>query len=337
MFAEELPEFEELYHWIPNCLDAKISQADLSAYAILYVHGGVYADMDTMPLLPLDPLIDAALEAALGRDLVLLPTISRPDEDLEIRGVGGLEEPFSLDTDLMVSTAPRHPFFLEALRSIREYVVKHNQTVCGRDRRTPTYDLMFLTAWGRLSMLARSWQNGLKQSQLHFLESLFLREPVDATLVHLVLHVLPHHDLEDLAAQPPPRKHGARLERWLERMQRMPGTRKAKTLPLPEEYGEVQALFQGDDLILVPVAVSPAYDKRQLRELHLKCRDNSSCFRENVSSTAQQQFPERDPRNNFLLVFNDDGGIWEGSWTAAEQQQFRQAAAAAAATAREEL
>ena len=27
---------------------------------------------------------------------------------------------------------------------------------------------------------------------------------------------------------------------------------------------------QGDDLILVPVAVSPAYDKRQLRELHLK-------------------------------------------------------------------
>ena len=42
-------------------------------------------------------------------------------------------------------------------------------------------------------------------------------------MVHLVLHVLPHHDLEDLAAQPPPRKHGARLERWLERMQRMPG------------------------------------------------------------------------------------------------------------------
>ena len=39
-----------------------------------------------MPLLPLDPLIDAALEAAQGRDLVLLPTISRPDEDLEIRG-----------------------------------------------------------------------------------------------------------------------------------------------------------------------------------------------------------------------------------------------------------
>jgi len=42
-----------------------------------------------MPLLPLDPLIDAALEAALGRDLVLLPTISRPDEDLEIRGSMG--------------------------------------------------------------------------------------------------------------------------------------------------------------------------------------------------------------------------------------------------------
>lgn len=201
LFAEELPEFEELYHWIPNCLDAKISQADLSAYGILYVHGGVYADMDTMPLLPLDLLIDAAVEAAQGRDLVLLPTISRPDEDLEIRGVGGIEDPFSLDTDLMVSTAPRHPFFLEALRSIRDYVVKHNQSVCGRDRRTPTYDLMFLTAWGRLSMLARSWQNGLNQTQLHFLESLFLREPVDATLAHLALHVLSHHSLEELQAR----------------------------------------------------------------------------------------------------------------------------------------
>lgn len=317
-------------------MDAKISQADLSAYAILYVHGGLYADMDTMPLLPLDPLIDAAVAAAQGRDLVLLPTIRRPDEDLEIRGVGGLEEPFSLDTDLMVSTAPRHPFFLEALRSIREYLVKHNQTVCGRDRRRPTYDLMFLTAWGRLSMLARSWQSGLNQSQLHFLESLFLREPVDASLVHLALHVLPHHDLGHLAARPPPRSE-QRLERWLERMQRTPGTRREKTLRLPEEYGEVQVLFQGDDLILAPVAMSPAFDKRQLRELHLKCRDNSSCFRENVSSTAQQQFPERDPRQNFLLVFNDDGGIWEGSWTAAEQQQFLEAAAAAATALKEEL
>lgn len=33
-----------------------------------------------------------------------------------------------------------------------------------------------------------------------------------------------------------------------------------------------------------------------------KCRDNSSCFRDNVSSTAQQQFPERDPRHNFLRL-----------------------------------
>ena len=47
LFREELPELEEFYHWIPKCLDAKIAQADLSAYAILYVYGGVYADMDT--------------------------------------------------------------------------------------------------------------------------------------------------------------------------------------------------------------------------------------------------------------------------------------------------
>ena len=44
-----------------------------------------------MPLLPLDPLIDAAVDAAQGRDLVLLPTISRPDEDLDIRGAGAVD------------------------------------------------------------------------------------------------------------------------------------------------------------------------------------------------------------------------------------------------------
>ena len=60
------------------------------------------------------------------------------------------------------------------------------RTVCGRDRRRPTYDLMFLTAWGRLSMLARSWQGGLNQSQLHFLESLFLREPLETGFVYLL-------------------------------------------------------------------------------------------------------------------------------------------------------
>lgn len=38
-------------------------------------------------------------------DLVLLPSIRRPDED-EVRGIGGSEEPYSLDTDLMVPWRP---------------------------------------------------------------------------------------------------------------------------------------------------------------------------------------------------------------------------------------
>lgn len=54
-----------------------------------------------MPLAPLDHLLETALASA-NRPLVLLPSISRPEED-EVRGIGGLEEPYGLDTDLMVT------------------------------------------------------------------------------------------------------------------------------------------------------------------------------------------------------------------------------------------
>ena len=52
-------------------------------------------------MVPLDVWMEAALQVAETPDLVLLPSISRPDDDLEVRGVGGLEEPYALDTDLM--------------------------------------------------------------------------------------------------------------------------------------------------------------------------------------------------------------------------------------------
>lgn len=330
LFKEELPEFEELYHWIPQCLDAKISQADLSAYAILYIYGGIYADMDTMPLVNLDALMEAAVAMAQRSDLVLLPSIRRPDED-EVRGIGGSEEPYSLDTDLMVSTQPRHPFFLETLRSIRAYVTEHNQTVCGRDRRTPTYDLMFLTAWGRLSMCARSWtEDGMNHSQLQFLESLFLRDPVDASFAYLALHVLAHQPVEVLQQSPPPTS-GKALDRWVQRMESRKSVRQPVSLQVLE-YGEVQVLFQAPDLILAPIAASPVYEKRILRQLHLTCGDNSSCFLENVSTVVQQQFKERKVQRNWMLVFNDDGGIWEGSWNQEEQEVFNRQANASHAS-----
>ncbi|CAJ1347785.1 unnamed protein product, partial [Effrenium voratum] len=153
---------------------------------------------DTAPLGDLEIFLQSAKRAA-GRHVAVVVNIARPDDGLlEVRGVGGLAEPYSTDTDLMMSTAPRHPFFYQALVSIRDYARQHNQTVCGRDRRTPTYDLMFLTdAWGRLSMCTRAWtEHGMNHSGLQLLESLFLRDPVDATFAHMALHVLGNISLE---------------------------------------------------------------------------------------------------------------------------------------------
>ena len=48
---------------------------------------------------------EAVVAMAERSDLVLLPSIRRPDED-EVRGIGGLKEPYSLDTDLMVPWRP---------------------------------------------------------------------------------------------------------------------------------------------------------------------------------------------------------------------------------------
>lgn len=330
LFQEHLPEFFELYQSIASCLQAPISKADLSTYAILYVHGGVYADMDTGAVWAVDELLTSAVRAT-GRHVALIVNIERPDDgSLEVRGSGGLAEPYSTDTDLMMSTAPGHPFFYEALKSIREYVSKHKQTVCERDRSTPTYDLMFLTAWGRLSMLARAWSAaGLNQTSLQFLESLFLREPVDATFAHLALHSLANVSIEEIQLHPPP-KSELRLERWLERMLRLQEQSPPRflTLPLSEErFGRMKVLQQAPDLLIVPVAVSPVLPKAALRELHLHCLGDVTCFQRNISAEAQRQLPNRDPRHSWLLVFNEDNGIWEGSWNRPQQEAFERAAA----------
>ena len=330
LFQEHLPEFVELYESIAGCLQAPISQADLSTYAILYVHGGVYADMDTGPLRALDELLAAAVRAT-GRHVALIVNIERPDDGLlEVRGVGGLTEPYSTDTDLMMATGPRHPFFYEALSSIRDYFTKHKEAVCGRDRSIATYDLMFLTAWGRLSMLARAWSpEGMNQTRLQFLESLFLREPVDATFAHLALHSLANLSVESLLLHPPP-KSELRLERWLERMVRLQEQSSPRYLALPfseERFGQLQVLQQAPDLLIAPVAVSPALPKAVLRELHLHCQGDVFCFERNISEEARRQLPNRDARQSWMLVFNDDNGIWEGSWDRPQQEAFRQAAA----------
>ncbi|CAE7941448.1 SUR1 [Symbiodinium sp. KB8] len=90
LFQEHLPEFFELYQSIASCLQAPISKADLSTYAILYVHGGVYADMDTGAVWAVDELLTSAVRAT-GRHVALIVNIERPDDgSLEVRGSGGV-------------------------------------------------------------------------------------------------------------------------------------------------------------------------------------------------------------------------------------------------------
>lgn len=327
LFHDELPEFEALYQHIPKCLDAAISQADLSSYAVLYVHGGVYADLDTLPFGPLDSMLEAAVEAA-GRHVALLVNVARPDDEEDVRGLGGFAEPYAVDKDVMMATAPKHPFFYEVLRSIQIYMARHNQTICNRARDTPTFDLMFLTAWGRLSMCARSWSvTGMNSTSLQFLEALFLRDPVDAAYISAVLHLLGNASMEDLLSHPPP-KRDAHFEHWLEKATQ----RQAKRSPeyLEFKHGQLRAMVQGPDLFILPVAASPSsVTKASLRRLRIACtsgsRTDPDCFLQPVREAIEQEFAGREPQQSLLAIFNQDAGVWEGSWSKVQQQAYEDA------------
>ncbi|MFN0264550.1 glycosyltransferase [Tepidamorphus sp. 3E244] len=52
--SDTFPRFAELYHAYPN----PVQRADLARYMLLKTFGGVYADMDTDCLAPLDPIAD---------------------------------------------------------------------------------------------------------------------------------------------------------------------------------------------------------------------------------------------------------------------------------------
>eukprot|EP00913_Durusdinium_trenchii_P023767 g22321.t1 len=135
-------------------------------------------------------------------------------------------------------------------------------------------------------MLARAWTaEGLNQSRLTFLESLFLREPYEASHVHLVLHVLANLSLEELVAHPPPR-HELRLERWLaKRLER--STKRSRPHGHATDLSP-PILRVAPDLLLAPIAQSPAVEKRQLRQWHLTCKESSSCFEQHVLSRGRR-------------------------------------------------
>ncbi|CAJ1332075.1 unnamed protein product, partial [Effrenium voratum] len=103
----------------------------------------------------------------------------------------------------------------------------------------------------------------------------------------------------ELQSNPPP-KSELRLDRWLERKllhQSAPRQGYASLDPFA-----LQVLFQAPDLLLAPIAVSPMLAKRELRELHLRCQEDTSCFKQNLTKTAEMQLPKRDPQHNLLLL-----------------------------------
>eukprot|EP00931_Biecheleriopsis_adriatica_P036730 TRINITY_DN21125_c0_g1_i1.p1 TRINITY_DN21125_c0_g1~~TRINITY_DN21125_c0_g1_i1.p1 ORF type:complete len:436 (+),score=77.75 TRINITY_DN21125_c0_g1_i1:157-1464(+) len=325
IFREQLPEFQEMYQQIPTCLSTNISQADLSTYAILYLYGGVYADMDTAPLAALGGVLEAAVEAT-GRHLAVVFNIARPDDcSEEIRGGGGFIDPFATDTDIMAATAPGQPFFYQVLQSIHAYLAENNQTICGRDTQIPTYDLMFLTAWGRLSMCLRAWSDdGMDWAGLHFLESLFLHDAVDGVLIHTALHTLANTSLEDLQLHPPPRG-GLLLERWLQKSlqrQLQQPTKRAFLWLTPPDSETFYGLLQASDLLILLVAVSPYLPKAALRRLHLKCHSDLRCFQDGLETAIANDFQAGSIEQSLAVVFNQDAGVWEGSWNEARQQAF---------------
>lgn len=338
LFRDHLPEFYDLYKWIPQCREMEMAQADMSTYAILYVHGGIYADLDSAPFTNLEPII-AAVADRTGRSTAILTNIERPlpeDGSAEERGNGGLEEPYSLDNDVMIATAPKHEFFYGVLQSIMEYVTANNHTVCKASAHTATFDPAYMTSWGRISMAARAWTaEGMDVVGLKFLESMFLRERVDATFSMLALHVLSNASLEDLRIRPPPRNE-RHLERWLnqstKRQQKREKLLKSRVSQISYENEGLQAKFtvfaHSPDLLILPIAVGPgSLPKAVLRRRYLECTDHHTgnvdvaCFEKAMVENIIQEFPH-EAGNTVLAICNQDEGIWEGSWDDERQKSF---------------
>lgn len=191
-------------------------------------------------------------------------------------------------------------------------------------------------------MCARAWTNsGLDLSALSLLEAMYLRDRVDASIIDLALHVLANTTMRELQAFPPPRKDYY-MESWFETMlrkqeRRHKGGRWQRSLALPtDSYGELRALLPASDLIILPIAVSPStLPKSKLRRAFIQCSSGGHalderqfedwllrCFQDVIVGTISEEFADRDPRHNILTVFNQDAGVWEGSWNEDQKKKY---------------
>merc|ERR1712192_96356 len=126
LIEQELPEFMQLYDlYSCHASLAKIFRADLAGFAFVYVYGGIYADMDTFPhhsLAALLPLLEAS---RLG--LFQLESIELGQDGQPPAWLPGAD----FDRNVFVAYAPKHTFLLECMRSIKNFVFKYKNDVCG--------------------------------------------------------------------------------------------------------------------------------------------------------------------------------------------------------------
>jgi len=101
--ADNMQLVEEHFQWFaPTYKSFKnpIMRVDAARYMYMYVHGGVYVDMDVESLKPLDPLLQGhqAVLAAMGKDLSFSDCLP----------------------NAFLASVPRHPFWLHVLLEIQE-------------------------------------------------------------------------------------------------------------------------------------------------------------------------------------------------------------------------
>src|SRR5262249_1485667 len=93
LLGEHLPELLALYEQHHDFAE----RSDLGRYAVLYVHGGLYVDVDTLCVRPLDPL----LQAGDARFFVsLYKNVARKSP-----------YPFELIRKSVMACVPRHPLW----------------------------------------------------------------------------------------------------------------------------------------------------------------------------------------------------------------------------------
>jgi hypothetical protein len=101
---QQFPWFLDTYTSLPQ----NIMRADAARYMYMYAYGGVYSDLDTECLKPLDPLLEGrrVVLAAMGTDMSITHSIP----------------------NAFMASAPHHPFWLHMLYGIQAIVTDLTQS-----------------------------------------------------------------------------------------------------------------------------------------------------------------------------------------------------------------